>query len=171
MTDDTAWDIVRTTVSEAQNYWICSVRPDGRPHAVPVWGVWWRGCVVFSTVGFSVKAANLRANSNVNVHLESAQDVVTIDGQATDVTGETELIEIGALFDAKYAATTGAAYDLIASRAAGMTICAVRPEVVRSWGAGNMFSSSRFTFDPDGYPVLAPSNPFGAEVEQAEATR
>ncbi|MEI6136703.1 MAG: pyridoxamine 5'-phosphate oxidase family protein [Chloroflexota bacterium] len=24
----------------AMNYWIATTRPDGRPHAAPVWGVW-----------------------------------------------------------------------------------------------------------------------------------
>ncbi|MFG3435614.1 pyridoxamine 5'-phosphate oxidase family protein [Nonomuraea sp. NPDC047897] len=166
MTDHAAWDIIRTTVSEAQNYWICTVRPDGRPHAVPVWGVWWRDSVVFSTINSSVKAANLRTNSNANVHLESAQNVVTMDGPAAELTDEAELIEIGALFDAKYAEIAGVTYDLVAAHAAGMTICAVRPEVVRAWRADDMLGSSRFTFDVDGNPVLVRSVPFEAVAEE-----
>jgi len=33
-----SWAVER--LSAAHNYWICTTRPDGRPHAVPVWGVW-----------------------------------------------------------------------------------------------------------------------------------
>ena len=27
-------------MSKAHNYWVSTTRPDGRPHVMPVWGVW-----------------------------------------------------------------------------------------------------------------------------------
>lgn len=154
MTAEQAWAPVLTELTDAADYWVCTVRPDGRPHAAPVWGVWWRGSLVFSSIGFSVKVGNLRANDQVTVHLSSAQQVVIADGTATEIADPAELAELGALFDAKYADGAKGTYDLAASRAAGMAICAVRAEVVRQWSAEDMFHSQRFTFNADGAPVL-----------------
>ena len=27
-------------LQQAKDFWVVTVRPDGRPHAVPVWGAW-----------------------------------------------------------------------------------------------------------------------------------
>ena len=32
------WSHATEILAAATMYWVCSVRPDGRPHAVPVWG-------------------------------------------------------------------------------------------------------------------------------------
>jgi hypothetical protein len=157
MTAEAAWTPIRTALAEAADYWVCTVRPDGRPHTAPVWGVWWRDGVVFSTVGSSVKARNLRGNTRATVHLSSAQEVVIVDGVATEITDPGELAEIGALFDAKYAAGAANTYDLGTALQHGMAICAVRAQVVRHWRSDDMFRSQRFTFDAAGRPVLAES--------------
>ena len=34
------WSYVREQMTKAQHYWICTVTPDGRPHATPVDGLW-----------------------------------------------------------------------------------------------------------------------------------
>ncbi|WP_269857915.1 pyridoxamine 5'-phosphate oxidase family protein [Streptomyces sp. RPT161] len=157
MTAEAAWTPIRTALAEAADYWVCTVRSDGRPHTVPVWGVWWRDGVVFSTVGSSVKSKNLRGNAKATVHLGSAQEVVIVDGTATEIIDPAELAEIGALFDMKYASGVANTYDLVTARQSGMTVCAVRAEVVRHWRSDDMFRSQRFTFDADGQPVLAES--------------
>jgi hypothetical protein len=38
-----SWEYVNKMFSKARNYWISTTRPDGRPQAVPVWGVWREG--------------------------------------------------------------------------------------------------------------------------------
>lgn len=35
-----SWSYVEQRLTHAINYWLCTVRPDGRPHAVPKWAVW-----------------------------------------------------------------------------------------------------------------------------------
>ena len=35
-----AWTAVRRRLEEAEQYWLATTRPDGRPHVVPVDGVW-----------------------------------------------------------------------------------------------------------------------------------
>jgi len=74
------WDWVTERLERSHNYWICSTRPDGRPHAAPVWGVWHDGAVVFSTDPHSRKAQNLAKNPAVTIHLESGDETVILEG-------------------------------------------------------------------------------------------
>ena len=37
------WSFVDEQMEAARNYWVTTVRPDGRPHAMPVWGAWVNG--------------------------------------------------------------------------------------------------------------------------------
>ena len=34
------WSDVVEWLTAARNYWVCTTRADGRPHAMPVWGLW-----------------------------------------------------------------------------------------------------------------------------------
>ena len=43
------WSFADTRLRRAHNYWLATTRPDGRPHAAPVWGIWGEGAFVFST--------------------------------------------------------------------------------------------------------------------------
>ncbi|WP_431910793.1 pyridoxamine 5'-phosphate oxidase family protein [Micromonospora carbonacea] len=140
-------------LAEARNYWICTLRPDSRPHAAPVWAVWRNGCVVFSSPASTVKARNLEANAHATVHLESGDEVVIVDGRATQVDDEEELRALGTAFTEKYGGVTGVAYDLVQARSMGMAVISVRAEVVRGWHAGAAFLANRWTLGPDGLPV------------------
>ena len=44
-----AWSHVEGRMSAARNYWVCTTTPDGRPHAMPVWGVWIERTLCFGT--------------------------------------------------------------------------------------------------------------------------
>lgn len=67
---------------EARNYWVVTVRPDGRPHTAPVWGIWWDGTLWFGTGPSSVKGRNLAADPRLAVHLESGDEVAVLEGTA-----------------------------------------------------------------------------------------
>src|SRR3954451_2444905 len=65
--------------------WLSSIRPDGRPHIVPVW-FWWDGTtiLIFSQPE-AQKVKNLRHNSRVMLALNTAddgEDVVYLEGEA-----------------------------------------------------------------------------------------
>jgi PPOX class probable F420-dependent enzyme len=76
------WSFASQRMAAARNYWIGSTRPDGRPHAAPVWGVWLDDVLYFGTGPGSVKARNLAANPALAVHLESGDEVVILEGEA-----------------------------------------------------------------------------------------
>jgi general stress protein 26 len=75
------WSFVEERMSAAHNYWISSTRPDGTPHAAPVWGLWHQGSFYFSTGDQSVKGKNLAASPAITVHLESGDEVVILEGE------------------------------------------------------------------------------------------
>lgn len=72
-------------LTKSRNYWICTSRPDGRPHSIPVWGFWIDGAVYFGTARSSRKARNLAHNAAVSIHLDSGDDVVILEGNAVEV--------------------------------------------------------------------------------------
>jgi general stress protein 26 len=97
-----AWDWVDQQMVKSRNYWISSTRPDGRPHAAPVWGVWHDGVLYFSTGRSAVKARNLMANPTVVVHLESGDDSVILEGTVEEVKDKALLTRVADVYGAKY---------------------------------------------------------------------
>lgn len=89
-------------LAESRNYWIVSTRPDGRPHAMPVWGIWLEQSVLFSTDPSSRKGRNLAARPDIVVHLESGDDVVIVEGHAEEVADVGLLRRFADAYDAKY---------------------------------------------------------------------
>ena len=75
-----SWDQVQQRLVDARNYWLCTVRPDGRPHAMPVWGVWADGKLYWDGSPETRHARNLAANPQIVVHLESGDQVVVVEG-------------------------------------------------------------------------------------------
>src|SRR3954463_10479600 len=90
-------------LTEAQLYWIITVRADGRPHAVPLVGVWQGGVFAFCTGAEEQKQRNLDGNPHVAVTTgstgangwDSGKDVV-VEGVAVRVTDPEELRRLGA---------------------------------------------------------------------------
>jgi PPOX class probable F420-dependent enzyme len=67
------------------NIWLATVRPDGRPHLVPIWFVVDEGCWYICTAPESVKARNLQANPRVVVALEDGDNPFVVEGMARAV--------------------------------------------------------------------------------------
>jgi general stress protein 26 len=111
----------------ARNYWIGSTRPDGRPHAMPVWGVWLDGAFYFSTDPLSRKGRNLAANPEVVVHLESGDDVVILEG-AVEVEKDPALLK-----QADEAYFTKYAYRLVEDIQNPGLVYRLRPRTVYAW--------------------------------------
>ena len=94
------WAVER--LEPARHYWLSTTRPDGRPHAMPVWGVWLDDCFYFSTGGESRKARNLAANAHCVVSVEAADGAVIVEGTAAEVQPETLSQTVFAAYQAKY---------------------------------------------------------------------
>lgn len=72
-------------LDKARNLWLATVRPDGRPHLVPVWFVVDDGRWYFCTSPGSVKARNLQANPRVALALEDGDNPCVVEGVARQV--------------------------------------------------------------------------------------
>jgi Pyridoxamine 5'-phosphate oxidase len=75
------WDVVEGWLAASRNYWICTTRPDGRPHAKPVWGIWLGDRVLWGTSPESVTGRNLAASPAVVVHVESGDETAILEGE------------------------------------------------------------------------------------------
>ena len=73
--------VVQERLERAPNIWVSTVRPDGRPHLVPVWFVWVEGRIYICIEPESRKGRNLDANPNITVALEDAAHPVICEGE------------------------------------------------------------------------------------------
>jgi nitroimidazol reductase NimA-like FMN-containing flavoprotein (pyridoxamine 5'-phosphate oxidase superfamily) len=76
------WSHVTDRLSNAEHYWICTVSAEGRPHATPVDGLWLDDCLYFGGSPSTRWRRNLSTNAGICVHLESAMEVVMLQGDA-----------------------------------------------------------------------------------------
>src|SRR5687768_978762 len=104
-----SWDAIERFLTDAQLYWIITVRADGRPHAVPLVGVWQDGAFAFCTGGDEQKQRNLDANPQVAVTTgstgahgwDTGKDVV-VEGTAVLVTDAQALQALATAWFDKY---------------------------------------------------------------------
>ncbi len=137
-----AWSWVEEQMGKSRNYWICSTRPDGRPHAAPVWGVWLDGNLYFGSNRQSRKARNLVANAEVVVHLESGDDTVIFEGTVEEVTDRAILARMASATAAKYPPFTPDPEP-----APGNIYYALKPRVVFAWREKDFpTSATRWSF-------------------------
>lgn len=87
----------------ARNYFITTVRPDGRPHMMVVWGLWMNDAFLFSTGAKSVKARNLDANPRCVIAPGDADEAVIVEGVASKLDDETTFERFAAEYTQKYA--------------------------------------------------------------------
>ena len=132
------WTWARDELERARNYWICTTRPDGRPHAAPVWAVWVDDALWFSTSPQSQKGRNLARDPHVVVHLESGDDVVILEGDAVRSECPDRVREA---YETKYA------YRLEPGNS-DTPLFAVRPRVAQTWRERDFPKSAvRWMFD------------------------
>jgi len=87
--------------------WLGTVRPDGRPHHVPVWFAWHDPAVLIFSMPGTAKLRNVRRSPAVSLALDSAdggQDIVLADGRAElPAEGDPQLSLLTGRFQEKYA--------------------------------------------------------------------
>jgi hypothetical protein len=76
------WKWAEQRLQQSHNYWITTVKPDGEPHTMVVWGLWLDGAFLFSTGRQSRKARNLAENRSCVVSNEHAHEAVIVEGEA-----------------------------------------------------------------------------------------
>ena len=121
-----SWKDVEKQLVKAKNYWVGTTRPDGRPHVMPVWGLWLEGVFYFSSDGTSRKARNIAASGRAVVHLESGDEAVIVEGEAQRMMDRALFAKVDAAYAKKYGmGLSGIPGDV--------GVFAVRPKVAFAW--------------------------------------
>lgn len=121
-----SWPRAVARLERSRNYWVVTAQRSGRPHAVPVWGVFLDGAVCFGTDRGSRKAKNLARNRALVVHLESGDDALILHGRAEEVTDRGRMARIDLAYRKKYKMRlTEAPGDLV--------VYALRPKTALAW--------------------------------------
>lgn len=134
-TDDLlSWSWAVDLMNRVRNPVISTVRPDGRAHAMPIWGIWLDDVYCFSTAITSVKSNNLKANPDCVITSGEGDDAVVLEGRA-------ELSELPDGFTEAYKAKYGEKLD-------EGPIWIVRPRVAFAFQANDNFekTATRWSF-------------------------
>ncbi|HEX6303724.1 MAG TPA: pyridoxamine 5'-phosphate oxidase family protein [Anaerolineales bacterium] len=93
-------EVVQNLLNQ-KNIWLATIRPDGRPHLVPIWYIWRQEKIYLCIEPSSVKAFNISRNSYVSLALEDGSNPVICEGVAREITLPWP-VEITAAFKSKY---------------------------------------------------------------------
>lgn len=96
------WDDVARRLHDERTLWLSTVRPDGAPHAAPVWLAVWEGDAFMFTSGGSLKARNLQDNPQAVLHTCDGEDVLIVNGRLEQVGHPSEFPDVMAAFARKY---------------------------------------------------------------------
>ena len=96
------WVWAQRRLTGSHNYWLMTVRPNRRPHAMPVWGLWVDAVFYFSCGRQSRKARNLARNPRCVVCTERADQAVIVEGAAKEVKDQKVLARLARPYHAKY---------------------------------------------------------------------
>jgi len=94
-------------MNRCRTFWLATIHAGvhsglGRPHMMPVWGVWLDDAFFFSTGRKSRKGQNLAANPACTVANDDGQEAVIVEGLATQVEDAAELERIAVAYKKKY---------------------------------------------------------------------
>ena len=129
---------------EASVYWVASVRPIGRPHVTPIWGVWVDGAFWMEGGQRTRRFQNLRDNPATVVTVERGNDALILEGDAALVIElDDGLIERLLAAYRKYVPTHGYEAQVDNWR---FGIWRVRPQKVMGW-SDFPSDTTRWTFD------------------------
>jgi Pyridoxamine 5'-phosphate oxidase len=97
------WDWVGRKMNRCRTFWFVTIHSsEGRPHMMPVWGVWLEDAFFFSTGRKSRKGQNLAANPACTVANEDGKEAVIVDGAASEVKDTAALERIARAYKKKY---------------------------------------------------------------------
>lgn len=96
------WSWARERLEASRNYWVATMAPDGRPHVMPVWGLWLDDAFWFSTGPTSRKAKNIARDPRCTVTTERADEAVIVEGEAAPTNDREALRRFVALYKQKY---------------------------------------------------------------------
>jgi nitroimidazol reductase NimA-like FMN-containing flavoprotein (pyridoxamine 5'-phosphate oxidase superfamily) len=98
----TPWAEARGRLEEAGTHWLATARPDGRPHVMPVLGVWVDGALSFSAGEASRKGKNLARDPRCVATVGSAALDLVVEGEAAKVSDSARIHLVADAVASKY---------------------------------------------------------------------
>lgn len=141
------WSWAERRLEGSHNYWLATVRQDGRPHLMVIWGLWHQGVFYFITGSGSRKTRNLESNAHCVIGTEQAHEAVVVEGAAEKLSDVARIQELLVRYQRKYDYDLSAMQqDILALRE---PIFALRPSVAFGLEEKAILqNATRWRFDP-----------------------
>lgn len=139
------WSKIENWLRAFRSIWISTTRPDGRPHAVPVWYVFEQTSVYFVSGRRLQKSKNLAHQPWTVIHAGDGDDVIILEGPAEIVTDTADLDRIEAAYRAKYVDPGSGAQATIFEPEAD--VYRVRVKRVMAWEYGTVAHRTDWVFE------------------------
>ncbi len=140
------WSKIDIWLRGFRSIWISTTRPDGRPHAVPVWYLWDGQHIYFATKRTSQKARNLARQPWTVAHAGDGDDVIILEGPSAVVTDPKELERLNTAYMEKYVDPHSGAQATISND--GDNVYRVRVERVMVWEYGAVATRTDWVSEP-----------------------
>lgn len=101
------WSWAEKRLVHSHDYWLATVWPDGRPHVMPVWAVWFEASLWFSCSLPSRKTRNLLADGRGVMTTDDPRNPVVVEGVADLVSAPDLLRGVLDAENAKYGTDYG----------------------------------------------------------------
>ena len=106
------WAAVRSRLAAARQYWVVTCRADGRPHVVPVDGLWLDDVWYYGGGDDAVHVRTAREHPQVAMHLPDPQQCVVVEGRVHPARPDPALARrLGEASGAKYPEYGSGSYE------------------------------------------------------------
>jgi pyridoxamine 5'-phosphate oxidase-like protein len=102
MTGTLPWSFAEERLTSSHDYWLTTIWPDGRPHLMAVWGLWFDDSLWFSTAAGSRKARNLALEPRCSMATNDPLEPVVVDGIARLVPERKDVVRFAEKLGLKY---------------------------------------------------------------------
>jgi nitroimidazol reductase NimA-like FMN-containing flavoprotein (pyridoxamine 5'-phosphate oxidase superfamily) len=149
------WTDAEEVLSQAEVYWVSTVRPDGHPHTTPLIAVLIDDCLYFTTGPAERKAKNIASNAHCllttgcNKFYEGLD--VVVEGDAVRLLDDAKLRQVAHAFREKYGpnwsfdVTPGMEFIRAGDDAA--LVFEIKPVRAFGFGKGEPFSQTTWFFE------------------------
>ena len=135
------WPQAAARLAGARHYWLATVRPDGRPHVTPAWGVWLDRALYVDGQPDTRWARNVARNPACTVLLENGDEVVILEGVIEGPARVTETALAMRIVEA-----WRAKYGRLLPDPSGRGLFRVRPRSARAWQDASLEDGPRWQF-------------------------
>jgi hypothetical protein len=139
------WQMTELWLRGGRSLIVSTTRPDGRPHAMPVWYCWMDDGLYFITARTTQKARNLAGQAWAVAHAGDGDDVLMVEGPTRTIEDVAERERVDAAYRAKYVDPVSGATASIFDNAPDLY--RLDPWRVVTWMYGTVAGWTEWRFD------------------------